>query len=423
MKPLHYISALALLAACTAGDGEWDGATGSHELQDVDITFRVAVAGNTLTTRSARPLESADPWQRTQCVRLYAFRSLSPDGPFQYTRPTWVDGRQHDYLYVQGFEKPNDQNWTSTINEGYEKDVHASVPKGFYYKFVAVGRDDITEAAQQNPVYDIAPVEYNTSLDNFRATLAGSRYTGTELFAGTTDTIHIDPQPAPPYFVDVTMHRAVAGLLMYVENVPVLCNGQVIKAVGIAPRKGMTTGVDLDTRKSHGQLQATTAPLIKVDIPASATSDAGTVGLSAIYKNTDPTNLAHPNALPIAGRFLTPQPPMSDYDDYVGRTPLALVYYNANGGEIARRNISIGATLTPGPGGSFIGDPQPPVLNNYPLLANNLYCVGYRYLSGTGSDPTEYDRPIDLSPGSATEDTGDIIMAYGSWQASINIEM
>ena len=238
---------------------------GMHE---VEVTFNMgANAGlQTRATAAPRPLESSDNWQRVTNMRIYVFRSETEsddNSNYTYYKPT-INGQEKDYLYVSDFYKTKlDENgdisniWGDEADESENEEHTVTAKLGLedgFYKFLAVGRDDILE---DNP--DISqirmtdpnlnyPEDYSVQfLNDIEETegkstrdfnkkdpqwtedettlkkvfLRSSAYSCSELFSGISEAkVHIT-QETKGFSSSITLNRAVAGILMYVKNVPI----------------------------------------------------------------------------------------------------------------------------------------------------------------------------------------------------------
>ena len=165
-------------------------------------------------------LESSDCGQHITDMRIYVFRSETGvgDDSFTYYQPTVGDAGPQDYFKVDDFNYTDAPehitgNWTYTINP--------QLPKG-YYRFLAVGRD---EDAREQYGDDIS-IAWDKSTTWSNALISASDpQPSEEIFTGYPCGVdnkplafHVDKVKA--FSVSIELYRAVAGVLLYVENLP-----------------------------------------------------------------------------------------------------------------------------------------------------------------------------------------------------------
>lgn len=422
----------ALLAAC--GDDTTPATVQDVTETPVTLTLTLSAEQGAETRAAATPrqLSSADNWQQATNVRIYAFRAAVANGTYRYVPLTGRDGRQMPYLYAADFGKKLTvwkEEEHGNREESYEYYVRTYLTDGYSYKFLAIGRDDITEDDETQAAYSLNLTVGVTTLEQAQATLSASRLTGTELFAGYNAEPITATTPAKPICRTIELRRAVAGLMLYAFNIPYSINGTQVRHVGIAPAQAAYTAVTLAARTFIGSTTQPQRPFVSLDVPTTWIKHA-TMNVYVDPADPNPTFLPnqHPsNTLGPTGAFLTPQPAMPDYTPDMGRTPLMLCFYDDNWQQLAAARIKIendypqqrdpatGAIVTPTEG-------TPPSQNNYALLANHIYCLG-RFSNTPG-----IDRPVDLIPDDGGDDVSIIqnhtyIIVWGPWQAEVNIDM
>lgn len=249
-----------------------DGGTGTsvpEGLHEVEATFNMGTSGGLQTRSTTRPVISSDDWQRVTNVRIYVFKAENANASDDayYYQPNINDGK--GYLYVSNFADTKkdwgeDEVWgddeNEQENEAYTYSAKLQLEPG-YYKFLAVGRDDIDEeGAKQSPamtVPDWSFADYPSTIQNLlgkkaigisgisdeddsedeskffydfdweietsleAATVIVPHKTSvcTELFVGTSDVCPIT-ESTSGFSTRIEMSRAVTGLLMYVKNIP-----------------------------------------------------------------------------------------------------------------------------------------------------------------------------------------------------------
>lgn len=430
MRTLALLIPLLCLSACTDMQESEGALSAPVSDADAEITFTLNIGG-TADTRTAtiepRRLFSSDNWQHATDVRVYTFYSTSQNG--DYIACSSIDsntGKPAPYITVPQFAEKGLTTWTDENKyETYELVVRGRVATQYYYKFLAVGRDDTTPEDESHRTWDI-DIPSGTRYELAAARLRGDSLNATELFAGQNDTAMYIAPFTNIYRRDIYMKRAVAGLLMYVENIPVAVFGDTVKAVGIAFRDVYRQDVILPGRTFGGRERQAAAGqpiLISDTIPAIGLKGVGTQQLeerdadgnlvrkfapSYTFNGTWPYSpethpASHPNALPICGTFITPQP-ANKFTTQQGSTPLVLVFYNKHNEPIHAFDL-------------IIDQPQ---YHAYPLEANHIYCIGEHRLEGDYKD-----KPVDLSEHFPENEPylSSVIIVYGHWQTDIDIPL
>ncbi len=259
-----YLPFVLAAVGCSQDELTPDGGTGTgvpEGLHEVEITFSVgANAGlQTRATAAPRPLEGPENWQRVTNMRIYVFRSENggTDDDYTYYKPQ-IGGVEKDYLYVSDFYNTKvgedgtiSNTWGDETSEE-ENEMHTVTTKmklkNGYYKFLAVGRDDIIEDNPSQsqirmtdpnmginqypenfieniratnepnaPTFDDSLWDNETSL-SFAFITSGYNETASELFSGCSASVHV--QESGGLSTSIELKRAVAGMLFYVTNVP-----------------------------------------------------------------------------------------------------------------------------------------------------------------------------------------------------------
>lgn len=221
MKPYIIYSALTALTLTAGGCSNADlhDPVPPDDLNDTSFYFNLSMKG--YGKRENPKLESSDCGQHVTDMRIYVFRSDTGvgDDSFTYYRPSVGDAGPQDYFKVDDFENiaaPEHitGDWTYTINP--------QLPKG-YYRFLAVGRDkDAREKYGEN--ISIAWDDKSTTWSNALIS-ASDPQPSEEIFTGYPCgadnkplAFHVDKVKA--FSVSIDLYRAVAGVLLYVENIP-----------------------------------------------------------------------------------------------------------------------------------------------------------------------------------------------------------
>ncbi len=367
---------------------------------EVTLTFALDLNSQVLSRAAGnRQLTSSDDWQKVSSVRIYAFRSASETGTYTFYRPT-DDGMPLDYIYISDFSGKTDVWGDDEPN--WEEHEYVSGTLKFadgWYKFVAVGRDDIDGDDETGATWNLATLtEGTTTFENWTAATHNAGISCGEMFVGCTSAVEINDTQR--LHETIVLTRVVAGVLMYVENISSEINSTAVRSIGIVRRKH-TWGLNLTTALPYGSdnsfaadgttlvgtTPAATDFIVKYDIPAAQTASNGYyVNLSA--GGTD----AHPNSV-LRGAFVTPQAaPATD-------CTMEFVYLDASGNVLKSLNVKL------------VNDDMSKTML-YPLLANHLYCIGNR------KQADDTDEPIDL--GNLPDN---YILVVGSWQVDVDIEM
>lgn len=409
----------------------------------VETDGRTFVPDGVLVPQNAPPrnLLSSNNWQQISDVRIYLFRKNTA-GNFVYYRPSDDNGTKHDYLSVEDFSLKFDLSpyviwWggDDDANEMHSYTGQLNLPAGAY-RFLALARDDRTVGSARrlmDPNLAVAAwgwtawAEGTTRLET--ATLACARnaeLSVTELFSGyTTDPILVNGT-SDGFSRTIPLNRAVAGILLYVENIPATmpvrgCDSREesasrlvpVKSLAVVHGKTLSDRVLIASREAvAGRLAVTsTSPaastaastrdseadgtsalpmpgyvLLRADIPTRAQVQNG------IYTNLSPENTAHPNAL-LKGVFVMPQqaniPAGAGGETYDKTLYLVFLGYDST----LRREIALewrSIRLA----GTDAGEYDPLY---YPLLANHFYSIGDRRFSMQDGIPAlEVDSPVDL---------------------------
>lgn len=177
-----------------------------------------------------RQLLSSNNWQQVNDVRIYVFKK-DGNGNFVYYCPEDRSGTKQNYFSVDAFSdkfsySPYAVWWggSGDANEAHSYSIKPMLPVGEYH-FLAVARDDKLVEDEfkilSDPNTDTLSDPWEEGVTILQgATLIASNYSNaTELFSGCTST-PIIINTTGGFQREIVLKRAVAGLLMYVENVP-----------------------------------------------------------------------------------------------------------------------------------------------------------------------------------------------------------
>ena len=220
--------------SCSAGNDAPDTlADGSHA---VKLEMRVGVSAGVVT--GSRELDTWDGAQQVNDMRIYVFRCPeakkgTPEEAYTYCTPIETEAAQKGYYTVDAFN--NTTPYYSAEHQNMpEQHLYTFEPylQNGYYQFLAIGRDDkyATTKVLTEPNF----IENETKLEDARIALTeqakNSANPGilntTELFSGILQDENTHEAPVlvteeTKYFHrTLTASRNVAGLMIYVENIP-----------------------------------------------------------------------------------------------------------------------------------------------------------------------------------------------------------
>ena len=422
---------------------------------EVSLTMSFTLASD-LDTRATRPLESIDAWQRVTNMRVYVFRSNDgEEGPFNlyYPEIKGANGelQKLNYFHIPEFDKGyGDENiWKEPEDEQYEYTISPMLDEG-YYRFLAVGFDDP----------ELSPVKLNwteeTTWEKAILSNSGNTPDASEIFTGyprnadgEVETIKIDSK-TKELSKEIKCRRAVAGVLLYLKNIPVKCKaehdwyGDEIGTGNAGPT--IIKGTECDIHEvalvtvGHNSNCNAVSRLWENDFKL---DNSGFRLTRLAWFELDPegeevNNGYHEKIFPAVGNFVMPsetstvkEKPLIIKSEDEFWTPqtltfdksLYLCFFTKIGNDyypvkfwpvkLVRSNIQDEESEDFCAGDLNL---QPDNPFNYNLVANHLYCLGMK--------GETIDKPVDLKK--EEEEHGDDplkIVVIGNWQYEINIEM
>ena len=389
---LYYLLTLPLvLSACTLQDEEMP-VQGDAEQR---IVLQVAES-NSLTSRAGRPLYSNEPKQEVDIVQLFicdASRTIVS----KKTIENWM-----------GVSSPYDNHgreWSGTLT-GNER-----VPEAGNYTVYAIGytyREKTETEAENKTQYT---VDSNKNLHEYLNGLTGTfpEYltlsldaTGEEIFAGSAP---IETNVAGGFSATVELRRQVAGVYMYVKDIPNIANTTKLSLTASADNNGLVLGKFDEENVMNG-----TAPA----------SGEGRFELCSInlneWKGTD-SNWKNPyegkadfqKDTYYAGCFVIPFSATGEQslqiERYEGNTKAQI--WDVNLPDAPKSIWAWNAT------NNNFGDAAQNVTESetsYSLLRNHLYCIGTRG-QDTFEDPSE---PGGEEPTPPSDDNPESLKGEGS---------
>ena len=426
-------------AGCSEDGMIPDSGPETGKVREVQLTFNMGTE-SVIQTRAQRPVVSSDDWQRVTDVRIYAFYSSTGGDDASYTYQS--DVFPGDYYYVSNFAETKkdweeDDVWGDDSNENeneqYSVTTTATVQNG-YYKFLAIGRDDIDENGDTE-TGGLSIPEWDASTTLASASLTCDGVVASEVFSGCSDAVYINGNAG--FSTSITLNRIVAGILMYVENVPLkieaLCTGdeftkgelydvykislcplQYIEEVLVAqnmesgegiseehPGYGKPEGDYILNLDNTSNLDNTNNTFPQEYTKCLLRSEGGSpcIGeedqINGYFANTSLGNTEHPNSIK-AGNFILPQEIVSQsgtiYNNETLDKTLYLVFWSTSRGQTVvmsdeESNINPVHWIPVKISMEGLTDEY-----KFPILGNHFYSLG-KYNEATGED-----EPIDLKP-------------------------
>ena len=227
------LAALALLVSACADNNSLEP-TASEATR---VSLQIA-AGNT----QPRAISSWADAQQVNDMRIYLFRrpqADGPDGDYKLYVSDDIAAEGKDHYTVPDFD--NRTPYLSSEHDGRcEEHVFSFeplLPTGYYYRLLGVGRDDKYSAADHcvaQPTFTadattLAEASLTLSDTSIKNAQNGGTLLCSEIFSGrlqkddkadgSDDQLLVD-EGSNSFGRTITLHRAVAGLMLYVKNIP-----------------------------------------------------------------------------------------------------------------------------------------------------------------------------------------------------------
>jgi hypothetical protein len=248
---LNIILAASLLMSCSASNDVPDTlADGSHA---VKLDMRVGVSAGVVT--GSRELDTWDGAQQVNDMRIYVFRCPEDkkgtlEEAYTYCTPIGTEAAKNGYYTVDAFNnrEPYYSAEHQNMPEQHLYTIEPYLQNGYYYQFLAIGRDDKYATTTVLTEPNFTPNE--TKLEDARIALTeeakNSAKLGilntTELFSGilqdekTHEEAPVLVTEETKYFHrTLTASRNVAGLMIYVENIPAQVESNAAGDVSTVP--------------------------------------------------------------------------------------------------------------------------------------------------------------------------------------------
>lgn len=403
---LNIILATSLLVSCSASNDTPDTiADGSHA---VKLEMRVGVSAGVVT--DSRELDTWDGAQQVNDMRIYVFRCRedkkgTSEEAYTYCAPVGTESAKKGYYTVDAFNnrEPYYSAEHQNMPEQHAYTIEPYLQNGYYYQFLAVGRDDkyATKKVLTEPNF----IENETKLEDARLALTeeakNSAKLGilntTELFSGilqdenTQEEAPVLVTEDTKYFQrTLTASRNVAGLMIYVENIPAQVESNAAGDVSTVTFKPtslsiVATGITTETLIRQKQTPAdaeslTYQTLGTIDLTS---SNGWTVDATEnIFKRAEDSQKGWKANSYMISNFMMPTPEEKMQKSKNSAENETTFYLHYTDGTHHRYDNIRKSTAT---GNKF----------KFPIEANHLYCLGAK--SKTVNQPydlKEYYEPV-----------------------------
>lgn len=403
---LNIILATSLLVSCSASNDTPDAiADGSHT---VKLEMRVGVSAGVVT--DSRELDTWDGAQQVNDMRIYVFRCPADkkgtaEEAYTYCAPVGTESAKKGYYTVDAFNnrEPYYSAEHQNMPEQHSYTIEPYLQNGYYYQFLAVGRDDkyATTKVLTEPEF----TENETKLEDARIALTeetkNSAKLGilntTELFSGilkdekTQEDAPVLVTEDTKYFHrTLTASRNVAGLMIYVENIPAQVESNAAgegNTVTFTPTSlsivatGITTETLIRQKKAPADAESLTYQTLgTIDL----TSANGWIvdATENIFKRAEDTQKGWKANSYMMSNFMMPTPEEKMQKSKNSAENETTFYLHYTDGTHHRYDNIRKSTAT---GNKF----------KFPIEANHLYCMGAK--SKTVNQPydlKEYYEPV-----------------------------
>lgn len=392
--------------SCSASNDAPDTlADGSHV---VKLSMRVGVSAGVVT--GSRELDTWDGAQQVNDMRIYVFRCPAAkkgtsEEAYTYCTPIGTEAAEKGYYSVDAFNntEPYYSAEYQNMPEQHLYTIEPCLQNGYYYQFLAIGRDDkyATNKVLTEPKF----TENETKLEDARIALTeqakNSAKLGilntTELFSGilqdekTHEEAPVLVTEETKYFHrTLTASRNVAGLMIYVENIPAQVESNAagdVSTVTFKPTSLSVVATGISTETLIKQKRAPT------DAESLTYQTLGTIDLTPsngwtvdytekIFKRAEDSQKGWKANSYMISNFMmpTPEEKMQKSKNSAENETTFYLHYT-DGMHHRYDNIRLSAAT----GDKF----------KFPIEANHLYCLGAK--SKTVNQPydlKEYYEPV-----------------------------
>lgn len=403
---LNIILATSLLVSCSASNDTPDTlADGSHA---VKLEMRVGVSAGVVT--DSRELDTWDGAQQVNDMRIYVFRCPADkegtsEETYTYCTPVETEAAKKGYYTVDAFNnrEPYYSAEHQNMPEQHSYTIEPYLQNGYYYQFLAIGRDDkyATKKVLTEPNF----IENETKLEDARIALTeqakNSAKLGilntTELFSGilqdenTQEEAPVLVTEDTKYFQrTLTASRNVAGLMIYVENIPAQVESNAAgegSTITFTPTSlsivatGITTETLIRQKQAPADAESLTYQTLgTIDLTS---SNGWTVDATEnIFKRAEDTQKGWKANSYMMSNFMMPTPEEKMQKSKNSAENETTFYLHYTDGTHHRYDNIRKSTAT---GNKF----------KFPIEANHLYCLGAK--SKTVNQPydlKEYYEPV-----------------------------
>lgn len=399
-KSINIILAASLLMSCSASNDAPDTlADGSHAVK-LDMT--VGVSAGVVT--DSRELDTWDGAQQVNDMRIYVFRCPedkkdTPDEAYTYCTPI---GTENGYYSVDAFKNttPYYSAEHQNMPEQHSYTFEPYLQNGYYYQFLAIGRDDknATKKVLTEPKF----TENKTKLEDARIALTeeakNSANPGilntTELFSGILQDENVEApvlvtEETKYFHRTLTASRNVAGLMIYVENIPAQVESNAAgdgSPVTFTPTSlsVVATGISTETLIRQKQAPADAESLTYQTLGTiDLTSNGWTVDAEEnIFKRAEDIQKGWKANSYMISNFMMPTPEEKMKKSKNSAENETTFYLHYTDGEHHRYDNIRKSTTT---GDKF----------KFPIEANHLYCLGAKSKDvNLPYDLKEYYEPV-----------------------------
>lgn len=405
-KSINIILAASLLMSCSASNDAPDTlADGSHA---VKLNMRVGVSAGVVT--GSRELDTWDGAQQVNDMRIYVFRCPvekkgTPEEAYTYCTPIETEAPKKGYYSVDAFKNttPYYSAEHQNMPEQHSYTFEPYLKNGYYYQFLAIGRDD--KYAKKKVLTEPEFTENVTKLEDAKIALTEEEKNSanlgilntTELFSGilqdenTHEEAPVLVTEKTKYFHrTLTASRNVAGLMIYVENIPAQVESNAagdVRTVTFKPTSlsVVATGISTETLIKQKRAPAdaeslTYQTLGTIDLTP---SNGWTVDYTEkIFKRAEDSQKGWKANSYMISNFMmpTPEEKMQKSKNSAENETTFYLHYT-DGMHHRYDNIRLSAAT----GDKF----------KFPIEANHLYCLGAK--SKTVNQPydlKEYYEPV-----------------------------
>lgn len=405
-KSINIILAASLLMSCSASNDAPDTlADGSHAVK-LDMTVGVSAGDVT----DSRELDTWDGAQQVNDMRIYVFRCPAekkdtPDEAYTYcTPPIGTEAAKNGYYTVDAFKNTTPYYSAEHHNmpEQHSYTFEPYLKNGYYYQFLAIGRDD--KYAKKKVLTEPKFTENVTKLEDARIALTEEEKKSanlgilntTELFSGilqdenTHEEAPVLVTEETKYFHrTLTASRNVAGLMIYVENIPAKVESNAAgdgSPVTFTPTSlsVVATGISTETLIRKKQAPADAEPLTYQTLGTiDLTSNGWTVDTEEnIFKRAEDIQKGWKANSYMISNFMMPTPEEKMQKSKNSAENETTFYLHYTDGTHHRYDNIRKSTTT---GDKF----------KFPIEANHLYCLGAKSKDvNQPYDLKEYYEPV-----------------------------